>query len=180
VATYNAPVVPVFPAGYGPQASDFNTWWYETASFFQNGVVFRASQTTTATSLPSSGATTVIGYDNIIEDPYSGWNSGTHSWGPPAGYSGWYQVTMTIRTVTLANLVSIQAHIKGTWTYNLTLAQGNSTASAGVSAAFGVYLIGGQDTVQAAGSIGNSGVNVNTDLTAGQNSTLEITFLSQS
>ena len=52
MATYGPPAVPVFNAGYGPQAADFNTWWYQTASFLQYGVVLRATQTTTATSLP--------------------------------------------------------------------------------------------------------------------------------
>jgi hypothetical protein len=179
VTTFPPPFVPVFPAGYGPQATDFGTWWANNAGFLQNRVVFRASQTTTATSLPDSGAVTTIGYDNVLEDPYSGWDSGTFLWTPPAGYSGWYQVTMTIRTVALSALVNLRASLAGSYTYQLTCLQGSST-DGGVSATYGVYLTGGQDSAGAAGQLLNSGSNVNTSLTAGQNSTLEICWLSQS
>jgi len=179
MATYNTPVTPVFNAGYGPYASDFNTWIYQTFSFFQNKVVLRVSQTTTATSLPDSGAVTTIAYDTVLEDPYSGWNASTHLWTPPSGYSGWYQATITIRTVTLSNLVMLRPVFAGTYSYALTTVQGNSNAGAGVSATFTVYLVGGQDTLGAACSLLNSGSAVNTSLTAGQESTLEIIYLSQ-
>jgi hypothetical protein len=179
VATWPPPFVPAFPAGYGPQASDFATWWYQNAAFLQNRVVFRASQTTTATTLPDSQAITTIGYDNVLEDPYSGWDPGTFLWTPPAGYSGWYQVTMTIRTGTLAGLVNLRASLAGSYTYQLTCLQGSST-DGGVSATYGVYLTGGQDNAGAAGQLLNSGANVDTSLVSGQESTLEICWLSQS
>lgn len=180
MVTFNAPVVPVFPAGFGPQATDFSTWWYQTASFLQNGVVLRVDQESAATSLPSTGATTTIAFDTVLEDPYSGWSASTHLWTPPAGYSGWYQVTLTVRTVTLANLVDLRPALVGTTTYNLTTVQGNSNAGAGCSATFVVPLIGGQDSVGGACQLLNSGANINTSLTAGQRSTMEIVFVSQS
>ena len=69
MTTWPAPSVPVFPAGYGPTQTDLDNWWYNVAGFLQTGVVFRASQTTTATSLPDSGAATTIGFDDVLEDP---------------------------------------------------------------------------------------------------------------
>ena len=182
MATFNAPVVPVFQAGTGPQAADMNTLWYQTASFLQNRIVFRASQVTTATTLPSSGATTTIGFDSVLEDPYSGWTgSPTFAWTPPAGYSGWYQVTMTVRTAAPANLVDLRpALVTTTATYNLNNVQGCSLTSAGACATFAVFLVGGQESVSGACQLLNSGANVLTDLTAGQNSTMEIVWITQS
>ena len=182
MTTWPPPFVPVFPAGHGPLASDFDTWWFENASFLQNRVVFRAAQTTTATTLPDSGAVTTIGYDDVLEDPYSGWDSGTFEWGPPSGYSGWYQVTVTLRTANVADLVDLRAGLTGEFTGQLTCVQGQSVTSttSGVCATFGLYLTGGQDSVGGAGQILNSGAAAETSLTAGQNSTLEIIWVSQS
>jgi hypothetical protein len=179
VTTYSPPLVPVFPAGYGPQASDFDTWWYQNASFFQNRIVFRADQENAATSLPDSGASTTIAYDTVLEDPYSGWNASTHLWTPPAGYSGWFQVTVTIRTVALGTLVGLRPALTGTWTYHLDSVQGASAGGAGASATFRVYLTGAQDNAGGACQLLNSGSAVNTSLTAGQRSTLEIVWISQ-
>lgn len=177
MATFNAPVVPVFAAGSGPTETVMDSLWYQTASFLQNGVVLRVSQTTTATTLPDTGAVTTIGYDNVIEDPYSGWDSGTYLWTPPAGYSAWYQVTLTIRMAGLAALTDLRPALAGTWTYNLTTLQ---SQDGGACATFIVYLVGGQDTVGGACQLLNSGANKSTSLTSGQQSAMEIVFISQS
>ena len=83
--TTPAPSVPSFLAGFGPQQSDMQSLWVSPAAFFQQKVVFRATQATTATTLPSAGTTTAIAYDNIIEDPYSGWDATNKNWAAPAG-----------------------------------------------------------------------------------------------
>ena len=178
MATFNAPFVPVFNAGATLQASDFNTLWFQNASFFQNRIVFRARQATTATTLPSTSVITAIGFDAIDEDPYSGWNAGTFTWIPPVGYSGIYQVTMTVRTAAPANLVDIGTYFKiAGATYGIGDAQGQSVTGAGVSSTFTFYLIGGQDGIQGNAAIFNSGANVLTSLTAGQQSTMEIIWV---
>jgi hypothetical protein len=179
VTTYNPPAVPSFPAGYGPQALDFYNWWYQTAGFLQTRVVLRASQTVSATSLPDSGAATTIEFDTIAEDPYSGWDSGTFLWTPPAGYSGWYQATLCVRTATVAGDVDVRALLAGTYNINLSTVMG-STSGAGVEGTFPVYLVGGQDTIGGAAELLNSGAAVNTNLTAGQQSTFELVWISQS
>ena len=55
--TTPAPSVPSFLAGFGPQQSDMQSLWVNPAAFFQQKVVFRATQTTTATTLPSMAVT---------------------------------------------------------------------------------------------------------------------------
>jgi hypothetical protein len=180
VATYNPPSVPAFPAGYGPTQLDFDNWWYQTAAFLQNRVVFRATQTTTATSLPDSGASTLIHFDDVLEDPYSGWDSGTWMWTPPAGYSGWYQATLLVRTVAVGADVDLRPILAGTYGQALATAQGTTAFGAGVSGTFTVYLVGGQDTIGGACELLNSGSAVNTSLTAGQQSALELVWISQS
>ena len=179
MATYNAPSVPVFNAGYGPEAADFDTWWYQTASFLQNRVVFRASQTTTATSLPDDGDATTIEFDTVAEDPYSGWDGSTFLWTPPTGYSGWYQATLLIRTADVAANVDLRPLLTGTYSYQLSTVMG-ATFGAGVSGTYVVYLVGGQDTIGGACQLLNSSANVDTSTTSGQQSTFELVFISQS
>ena len=179
MATWPAPSVPVFAAGAAPTETTFNGWWYETAGFLQNKVVLRVSQSSAATTLPDTAAATRIAYDTVLEDPYNGWSASTHLWTPPSGYSAWYQVTFTVRTAAIAGLVDLQPLLSGTYAYLLACVQGNS-AGGGVSATNVVYLVGGQDTVGGACELLNSGSNVNTSITAGQQSTLEVTWISQS
>jgi hypothetical protein len=179
MATFNAPVVPHFLAGTGPAATDMDTLVYQTMSFLQNRIVLRVSQTTTATTLPSAGTQTTIAFDTVLEDPYSGWNSGTHSWTPPEGYVGWYDFTFTLRTVTVANLVDLSGVIIAAGTaYDVSIKQGQSNAGAGVYASVTAYLVGGEPSASCAGRLLNSGVNISTSLVAGQNSTFEITWIS--
>lgn len=183
MATYSAPVVPAFPAGYAPLQSDFATWWYQNASFLQNRIVARVSQTTTATTLPASGADTVIDFDTVLEDPYSGWvGSPFWEWRPPAGYSGWFEVTVCVRTAAVPAGADLQVNV-----YNPALstvvpaqcAQAGDNFGAGVCGSWTTYLVGGQDSVAAAASLLNSGSAVNTSLTAGQQSTMQVVWLSQ-
>lgn len=178
--TFPAPFVPTFPAGFGPQATDFQNWIYGTMGFLSTRVVLRVAQETAATSLPDSGAATLIHYDTVLEDPYDGWDGSTYLWTPPAGYSGFYQATLTIRTAEVANLVALRPVLAGTFSYTLACVQGQSNAGAGVCATFTTYLVGGQGTIGGACELLNSGAAVNTDITAGQNSTFELVWVSQS
>ena len=172
------PSVPVFLAGYGPQQADMQTLWTGPATFFETRVVFRASQTTSASTLSSSGAYGVIGFDNIIEDPYSGWDNTHKQWIAPAGYSGLYLATLTVWVGTAANNVILAVNIAGTpqvepaTTSNL-LGTGGSAVCANYA-----YLVGGQDKLWGTAAVLNSSANVSTDLTAGQNSTFEIIWIS--
>lgn len=180
MTTWPAPSVPVFPAGYGPTQTDLDNWWYNVAGFLQQGVVFRASQTSAATSLPDSGASTLIHFDTVAEDPYSGWDDSTYLWTPPAGYSGWYQATLLVRTAEVGADVDLRPLLAGTYGQALATAQGTTGFGAGVSGTYAVYLVGGQDTIGGACELLNSSANVDTSTTAGQVSTFELVWLSQS
>jgi hypothetical protein len=177
--TWPAPSVPVFPAGAGLTETNFDSLWYDTAGFLQNRVVFRASQSSAATTLPDTGVATVIAFDTVLEDPYSGWNASTHAWEPPAGYSAWYDVTLTIRTATLASLVNLRPVLGGTHSFTLSCVQGSSNHGAGICATWSVYLVGGADNVSGACELINSGSNVNTSVTSGQQSAIEVVWVTQ-
>jgi hypothetical protein len=184
MATYPAPVVPVFGAGYCPQQTDFTTWWYDTASFFQNRIVARVAQETTTTSIASSG-TTVVGFDTVLEDTYSGWTgSPSFLWTPPSGYSGWYQVTATLYMQDLVAGTDIRPVLTGTYSSqsqfitHLSTIQGSSTQHTGACGTITIYLNGGLDTVQLSASLLNASAAVSTSDTAGQTSTMEIVWLS--
>lgn len=179
------PSVPVFLAGFGPQQSDWQSLWVNALAFFQQKVVFRATQATSATTLPSSGGVTTIAYDNIIEDPYAGWNATTHEWLAPAGLSGWYQVTVTVWLAAPGALqIVLSPYVGGSAAYNANtgkaLAGSVVASSSPGGAAEGTWLLwltGGQDAVWGAGAIANSGANHATSTTAGQNSSIEVIWL---
>jgi len=177
MATWPAPDVPFFPAGYAPSAADFASWWMNNAGFHQNKVVFRGSQTVTATTLPDTEAITLIKLDTISEDPYSGWNASTWAWTPPAGYSGWYEITGTLATVALASGDAIRPLLTGTYTLDLATTVGATSVPAGSEGYACVYLVGGQDTVSLSGALYAATANVNTSIAAGNQSSLEIVWL---
>lgn len=180
---YPAPGVPAFLAGYKPQQADFTGWWTDTAGFLQEKVVFRAAQTLVATSLPSAGTTTVIAFDTILEDPYQGWNAAALNWTPPAAYSGWYHVSVTVRTAAAAALCDLEVNAlleTGSTSYPLCLVQLGTSGGGGGSGSQVLYMTGAQQSVQATASLGNAGAAVQTSLTAGQTSTMEIVWISQS
>ena len=176
------PSVPAFLAGFGPQQGDFTSLWTNPATFFQGRVVFRATQTSGATTIPHSGAEATIAFNNIIEDPYSGWSSGSHSWTPPSGYSGWYQVLLTVwvtgaSTTDVVLTPAVTTPLFGGASFPLTNIAIGTTPSAAEAPAI-VYLAGGQDSVKGQASVANASADLTTDVTAGQNSSLEILWLS--
>lgn len=176
----NAPSIPHFVAGTGLQQPGMETLWVSPATFFEDRVVFRADQLVTATSLPSSGAVTKIAYDNVIEDPYSGWSPTNYWWTAPAGYSGWYQVTVTVCTVApAAEEIILIPYLASAIIGNIPVAGVVlPEEAAGAAGTWYVYLVGGQDAIHGAAAINNASANLDTDLTAGQNSTLEVVWCS--
>lgn len=175
-----APSIPYFVAGTGLQQPDMETLWVSPATFFEQRVVFRATQATTATSLPSTGAITKIAYDDVLEDPYSGWSSANYWWTAPSGYSGWYQVTVTVFVSgPAAEEVILIPYISSAIIGNIPVAGVVlPEASSGASGTWYVYLVGGSDAIHGAAAINNASANLDTSLTAGQNSTLEIIWTS--
>ena len=182
--TTPVPSVPDFIAGYGPQQSDFQGWWVNAAAFFQQRVIFRAVQASSATTLPSSGAVVTIAYDDILEDPYSGWSATSYNWTAPLGYSGWYQVTVTVWvTASGADNIVLSPYIIGDAASNAM--SGYPLASVvipngqgGAEGTYYVYLTSGQDAVSGGASVTNSSSSVSTDLSTGTQSSLEIVWIS--
>jgi hypothetical protein len=172
------PAVPDFIPGYGPQQSDMQTLWVNPATFFRTRVVFRATQATTATTIPDSGAYTTIAYDNILEDPYSGWSASAHKWTAPAGYSGWYLATMCVFIASAANNDILAANIGGSPQVEPAAASAQSNAAGGAVAANYAYLTGGQDALWGTAALLNASASVSTSLTAGEQSSLEIIWIS--
>lgn len=180
MATFAVPAVPVFPPGYQPQNADFTLWWFDTAAFLETKMAFRGDQENAATTIPDTGAVTTIGLDTAIEDPYGGFNATTHLWTPPAGYSGWFDVCYTLRTAAQAANGMLQIVMAGTYSYAIDQALGSTSTGAGISAQFRCYLVGGQDSIGLAAQLKNATANLNTSITAGLRSTMEIMWTSQS
>jgi hypothetical protein len=181
--TTPTPGIPNFEAGYGPQKTDMQSLWVNPLAFFQQRTVFRATQSTTTTTLPSSGAITTIGFDTIIEDPYGGWNATNHWWLAP--FSGWYQVTLTVWVASAgATEVVLQPNIQCTGAAG-NLAQGVALAAVPLpSAAPGAaectwypFMVGGLDYVYGAASIQNSSSSIATDNTSGDQPSMEIIWI---
>jgi hypothetical protein len=178
-STFPLPSVPFFPAGYSPAPADLGSWLHDPFSALENRPVARFRQASAAQALPSSGAATVLEFDVVDEDPLGGWQPGAWAWGPPAGWSAWYQVTVTLFTQPVASGNVIRPGITAPGSPGPVGSQlpgaGNNGGAQGT---FWVYLIGGQDTVQATGALLNASVNVNTDIGATQQSAMEVTWLS--
>ena len=178
-----APGIPQFTAGYGPQQPDFTAWWTNAAAFFQSKVVFRGIQGSTTTSVPGAGGTVVIGIDTVLEDPYGGWSASGTAWTAPV--SGWYQATLTIQGAAGSNSVTLrpaisagkyqQVEIK---TLSLADVPVPNSAAGGAEGTFTAYLVAGQDAIQALASVQGAGGGFTTGDTTGQQSSLEIMWVS--
>jgi hypothetical protein len=180
------PVVPVFPAGYGPVPNDFNTWVQGPFTFLAAKVMLRAelqaaqALTANASTLVQFGST---GGD-ILEDPYGGWSTtatGSQpawSWLCPAGCTGWYEFTMTAFTANPGSSTdAVQAilYVDGAEYAVTSCIWGDNGHATGGCGAVTVPLIGGVDYVQ--GFI-YSTAGVSTTATAGQLPTLEACWVS--
>lgn len=177
-SSFPLPLVPFFPAGRQPSKADLDQWMHDPFAVLEQRVVFRGRQTVTAQALPSSAVATVIQYDTVDEDLLGGWQPSAWAWGPPAGFSGWYQVIVTLWTVAGVAGNAIRPGIIAPGSpANLGVAY-PGTAVGGVQGTFWCYLVGGQDTAQATGTLLNAAANLNTDIGAGQQSSLEVIWLS--
>ena len=168
--TLSPPLIPVFPAGYGPLPSDFDTWVQASFGFLTAQVVFRAEMRTTQTL---NGFTPIL-YDTILEDPYSGWNASSHVWTAP--FSGWYEVTLNHSIATATVITEAVPEISGT-TYEMSEVTCTSSTEGGTGASLLASMVGGIDYVQ---GVAWTSASVSIDVSsAGRYPWLECTFLSQ-
>lgn len=163
------PAVPVFPAGYAPVTADFTNLIQIPMQFATNRIVFRANQQTTQSI--TTGAYRIITYDTVLEDPYSGWNSGSHQWLAP--YTGLYEVTVFCSIAT--NPASLQVGIGITGTTIVGSQPETPSAQLGGAIAYGLYACtGGQDYIQGIAQVDNTS---STDVSAiGRYPRMEIVY----
>ncbi len=177
-STFPVPSVPFFPAGYSPGTADLNSWFHDPFAALENRPVARFRQSAAPQALPSSGAATVLEFDTVDEDPLGGWQPSAWAWGPPPGWSAWYQVTVTLYTQPVAAGNVIRPGIIGPGSPGAAGSQQpGSGNNGGAQGTFWCYLVGGQDTVQATGTLLNASSNVNTDIGATQQSSMEVTWI---
>jgi hypothetical protein len=167
------PPVPVFSAGAGYLPAGLNTLVQSSLGFQTAGIVFRAVQKTTQAITASTFTTLTM--DTVLEDPYSGWNSGSNEWLAP--FTGWYEITMAWSCGAAAATIEAVIAISGLQ-YELEEVTVASAITGGAGASLGpVPLVGGQDFVQAQ-AWSSAGVSTST-ASNGRQPWLEITFVSQ-
>lgn len=184
--TETDPVTPVFPAGYAPLTSDFNTWVQAPLTFLTDKVVFRAelqaSQALTAATFTIVHFGSTAG--DILEDPYGGWSTTTtgsqaaYSWLCPAGCSGYYEVTLTAFTAnpgSSTDVLQAALYVDGALYSQTSASWGVNGHATGSCGAVPVSLVGGIDYVSA---YIYTTAGVNTTATAGQYPTMEIVWVS--
>ena len=122
-----------------------------------------------------------VNLNNVLEDPYSGWvnTSGTFWWMPPAILSGWFLCTGNVFTAAPASTNMVDPYIgtnggasfAGSQTSNPSVAHTSGRPVVAV-----VYAAGGQNWIQLQAQL--AGANLNTSVTVGQNSHMEICWVS--
>lgn len=171
-----APTVPFFQAGSQPAGPDFYAWWYLNAAFFQQRSVFRAIQNSTTTPIANDGLPHTIQYDDVLEDQWGGWDAVNFRWKPKI--SGQYQITVTAFMQPMTSQSMLIPSIGGTYTPRGAVVSACNAHNGGAEGTWTVYLVGGQSTVSGAATQLNGTGTVNTADTAGQQSSIEIVWLS--
>jgi hypothetical protein len=172
-----APAVPQFIAGYGPQQADMQSLWTDPARFYQNRVMYRVLQTQTANLLTSSYND--MKFDTMLEDPYRAWNSGPFFVAP---FNGWYQVTSTVWVAApgvtqCALFLTIFSSAAGNPTAGIGITVTNLPAAGGAGEiVWAVYLAAGNTVTIGAAVTGVA--SVHTNLNAGQQSSMEVMWIS--
>ena len=171
--------LPLFPAGYAPSASDFDTWITYPLRFCTSSVVFMVEQTVQQ-SFPQNTATTVV-YDTVLYDPYGGWRSATNYWVAP--YTGWYLVTATVSLHSLSAggaLFQVALDVSNSAKYVGADLQSEATTVSGAFITAMVPMTGGEDWVGTVMTAAGSVATYETDTSApGRYPAMEVTFLSQ-
>ncbi len=177
MTTWPPATIPVFPDGYGPYPTDFNSWIQSNLSSLTSSVVFRGRQT--AVQALAAGAVTALNLQAIDEDPYGGWSAAgagsqaAMSWLAPV--TGLYQVTVVCMMASSSNWTLACSIVTGTFFF---LREGGSSnvGGTGIGGSGSFSLVAGLDYVQAGV---DALVAVNTVVGAGFQSSMEIALLSQ-
>jgi hypothetical protein len=181
MTTWPAATVPVFPAGYAPDDTDFDTWIQSNFSFLTEGVVFRARRVAAQALAGPPGGNTLIEFDTIDEDPYSGWSATATSvqpaWSWLAPVTGLYQVTFTFAVTAAVNNTEAEVWVSGNRVRVSTAVCGTTGGGAGTGGMATVPMAAGQDYVQATADLSTTGESTLTG--AGSQPSIEIALASQ-
>jgi hypothetical protein len=171
--------LPVPLPGYGPQQPAMNALVATPFTFWLQRVVFRASQVTTPTTLPSSGAVTKIIYDQVLEDPFSGYNAVTGAWTAPAGCSGWYLILTTCFITSGAGAdACLEMYVITPAGDGFVLASVPLNSQAGAAQAWWLTYLEAGDSFFGAAALGNATTNTVTTLVNGRQPAVEAIWLS--
>lgn len=177
---------PVIPAGLSPHGdkltADLNALITSPIAFCAAGIFARVRQASATQTLTAS-ATSVLSYDTVDEDPYSGWSAaGTatqaaHSWQPPAGGSGWYHVHLSVSlgTVPADSVLRPVVLVTGVPQFAVETAKAPSAPMIASGSAW-VYLLGGSDYVQGAAFFASASGNEPTSIAAGYQSLMDVSW----
>jgi hypothetical protein len=179
VVTGVQPQIPAFLAGDQPAPADFNNWIQTPFAWVTSKVVFRAELSAATTW--TQGVNTLIPYNSVLEDPFSGWNSGTFSWTPPMQATGTYEASITASAAAAVDgttALRTVLYLNGSPLYNMSTAQASQSQPCLTGGSAPLQLYGGQDSISAYAFWNTTGGNGSAITTAGQRCTIEITWLS--
>jgi hypothetical protein len=169
------PLVPVFPAGYGPLPADMNNWIQSSLGFQSTGVVFRAEQRTSQSL--TSGVNNTIAFNTILEDPYAGWNSGSSEWIAP--FTGLYAVNLTPVTTIGGGPVGAVINTSGVGSAGGKTAANNvpNNLPGGASGTDTIFVVAG-GFIQGQVFVDTTSITLNS-FSEGFYTSMDITFISQ-
>jgi hypothetical protein len=165
------PAIPVFIAGFAPQTADMNALIQSPFQFCTDSVNFRCEQT--SGQAVAASTLTVITFNSVLEDPYSGYSSGTGAWTAP--FSGNYEVLLTVGYGTVNGTCASSILVSGTTQYTLNEIATPSTNQGYSTCSFIVPMIGGLDFIQGQ-AFASASTNLSTAV--GLRPSMEIKFIS--
>ncbi len=176
------PALPQFPAGLGPQPSDFAGWVTDTLGFQTAGIIFRAEQTVQQ-AFASGGTSYTLAYDTVLEDPYGGWTGTSPPPGFPdyawiAPYSGILEVEVFCSLAAATANMQVSVLVSGATAYAATQAEQFSATLGGGSSFLRVPVLGGLDYIQAQATLDTNAMTSDVS-SPGRLPDISIQFVSQ-
>jgi hypothetical protein len=169
---YAEPVIPAFPAGYDPVTADMSNWVRAPFGGYSAGVVFRATLTT---GQPFASGATIVQFNGILEDNWSGWNTANFWYLAP--WTGLYAVDVTVAIAAKALFLEASILVSGATLIELGGLETPASFTGGQSGAAYVPLVGGVDYIQCEAKCSSTATAASGS--AGVLSSIEIAFVSQ-
>jgi hypothetical protein len=177
------PVIPAGLAVHGSQlTADLNQLITNPVLFAATGIFARLRQAAGTQTL-TAGAATMVAYDTVDEDPYSGWSAtatatqAAWSWQPPAGCSGWFHVHLTVSLGTVPSDAVLRpvVYVTGQPQFAVETAKAPNVPQVATGSAL-VYAVGGADYIQGGAFLATSSGNEPTSIATGYQSLMDISW----